>query len=101
MSLNSYVLITPARNEDSYIEKTIESVICQTLLPDKWVIVSDASTDRTGEVAIGAGCRVVTHPYNLGNGAAVKGGIRAAEGEIVLMMDGDGQHRPEVIPSIL
>jgi len=46
----SYVLITPARNEEAHIEKTILSVISQTLLPKKWVIVSDGSTDRTDEI---------------------------------------------------
>lgn len=46
----SYVLITPARNEETYIEKTIQSVISQTVLPVKWVIVSDGSTDRTDEI---------------------------------------------------
>lgn len=46
----SYVLITPARNEERNIERTIQSVICQTILPRKWVIVSDGSTDRTDEI---------------------------------------------------
>lgn len=46
----SYILITPARNEEAYIEKTIKSVVSQTLLPQKWVVVSDASTDRTDEL---------------------------------------------------
>src|SRR4030067_2967547 len=45
-----YVLITPARNEESFIENTIRSVISQTLLPQKWVIVSDGSTDRTDDI---------------------------------------------------
>ncbi len=45
-----YVLITPARNEEAYIEKTIRSVISQTIKPEKWVVVSDASTDRTDEL---------------------------------------------------
>ena len=46
----SYVLITPAHNEEAHIEKTIQSVIWQTLLPKRWVIVSDGSTDRTDEI---------------------------------------------------
>jgi glycosyltransferase involved in cell wall biosynthesis len=46
----TYVLITPARNEARFIEKTIESVIHQTFLPSKWVIVDDASTDQTAEI---------------------------------------------------
>jgi len=45
-----YVLITPARNEQAYIEKTIKSVISQTVRPKKWVIVSNGSTDRTDEI---------------------------------------------------
>jgi poly-beta-1,6-N-acetyl-D-glucosamine synthase len=47
----AYVLVTPARNEEAYIEQTIQSVITQTLPPLKWVIVSDGSTDNTDEIA--------------------------------------------------
>jgi len=50
MTPETYVLITAARNEEVYIEKTIQSVISQTVLPQKWVIVSDGSTDRTDEI---------------------------------------------------
>lgn len=46
----SYVLITPARNEERFIEETIRSVVSQSVLPRKWVIVSDGSTDRTDEI---------------------------------------------------
>src|ERR1035441_879283 len=46
----SYVLITPARNEEAFIEKTIDSMIHQTILPVKWVIVDDGSTDKTREI---------------------------------------------------
>lgn len=45
-----YILITPARNEERFIERTIQSVINQTVLPSKWVIVNDGSTDATGEI---------------------------------------------------
>ena len=45
-----YALITPARNEEAFIEKTIQSVISQTVLPEKWIIVSDGSTDRTDAI---------------------------------------------------
>jgi glycosyltransferase involved in cell wall biosynthesis len=47
----SYALITPARNEEVFLEKTIQSVISQTVLPKRWIIVSDGSTDRTDEIA--------------------------------------------------
>ena len=45
-----YVLITPARNEAAFIEKTLESVVAQTVLPKRWIIVSDGSTDGTDEI---------------------------------------------------
>jgi biofilm PGA synthesis N-glycosyltransferase PgaC len=48
----AYVLVTPARNEEAFIEKTIDSVIRQTVLPVKWVIVNDGSTDATGPIAM-------------------------------------------------
>ena len=50
MSDTNYVLITAARNEEAYIEATIKSVLAQNMLPKKWVIVSDGSTDRTDEI---------------------------------------------------
>ena len=48
-----------------------------------------------------AGANVVRHPYNIGNGAAVKSGMRAAKGKVIVLMDGDGQHKPEDIPKLL
>jgi len=45
-----YVIVSPARNEEAFIEKTIESVAKQTVLPLKWVIVNDGSTDDTGNI---------------------------------------------------
>jgi glycosyltransferase involved in cell wall biosynthesis len=65
------------------------------------LVVDDASTDRTAERAEAAGARVVRHPYNKGNGAAVKTGVREARAEVVLLMDGDGQHDPADIPRIV
>ena len=58
------------------------------------LVVDDGSTDATADVARATGARVLRHPYTKGNGAAVKTGIRAASGEYVLIMDGDGQHSP-------
>ena len=50
LKLPSYVLITPARDEAQFIELTIKSVVAQTVLPLKWVIVSDGSTDGTDDI---------------------------------------------------
>jgi glycosyltransferase involved in cell wall biosynthesis len=59
------------------------------------LVIDDGSSDETGERARAAGARVIRHPYNKGNGAAVKTGIRHASGEYILIVDADGQHPPE------
>lgn len=55
-----YILITPARNESAYIEKTLSSMVRQTILPTKWVIVNDGSTDSTSEIVRGY---LQAHPW--------------------------------------
>jgi len=86
-------VIIPAYNE----EEGIASVVAGVLAGGAWrevLVVDDGSTDRTAERAASAGARVVRHPYNKGNGAAVKTGVRVATGDVVLLMDADGQHDP-------
>ena len=86
-------IIIPAYNE----EKTIADIIFQIqgLHPTAEIIViNDGSTDNTAAAALESGAKVYNHPYNIGNGAAVKSGIRAATGDILIFMDGDGQHDP-------
>jgi glycosyltransferase involved in cell wall biosynthesis len=65
------------------------------------IVIDDASTDRTAEIALSAGVRVLRHARNKGYGAALKTGIRAASGEIVLMMDADSEHNAEQIGALL
>ena len=57
------------------------------------IVVDDGSDDDTAAQAQRAGAAVVRHPYNKGNGASIKSGVRAATGDFVLIMDGDGQHQ--------
>lgn len=93
-------VIIPAYNEGDAIERVIAKV--RELRPDAEVlVVDDGSEDDTSEVARLAGARVITHPYNKGNGAAVKTGLRHALGEVVLLLDADGQHPPEDIERVL
>ena len=76
----------------------IGAVVSSLLAAASWreiVVVDDGSTDDTSARARAAGACVVRHPYNKGNGAAVKTGIRRASGEFVLIIDADGQHPPE------
>ena len=79
-----------------------ESLSIGRLVADLWaaarwqeiLVIDDGSTDDTGAQAAAAGARVIRHPYNKGNGAAVKTGIRHASGAQVLIIDADGQHAP-------
>lgn len=96
----SLTVIIPAYNEGDAIGKVIGKV--RELRPQAEVlVVDDGSQDDTSESARRAGARVIRHPYNKGNGAAVKTGLRNATGEVVLLLDADGQHPPEDIERVL
>jgi glycosyltransferase involved in cell wall biosynthesis len=97
---SSVSVVIPAFNE----ELGIQAVVAGIASSGEWreiLVVDDGSTDKTAAVARMSGARVVTHPYNKGNGAAVKTGIREALGDIILLMDADGQHDPSDIDRIL
>ena len=86
-------VVIPAFNEADAIADVVKRL---GALPWREIlVVDDGSTDSTGDRARSAGARVVRHPYNKGNGASVKTGIRNAIGEYVLIVDADGQHQPE------
>ena len=90
----SVSVIIPAFNESHSIAEVVG--ILRAAAPWREIIVvDDGSSDGTGDVAAAAGATVVRHAYNIGNGAAVKNGIRRAAGEYVLIVDADGQHPPE------
>ena len=87
-------VLIPAFNEG----EAIAAVVTALAAAAPWheiLVVDDGSADATSEQARSAGATVIRHPYNKGNGAAVKTGIRTASAEFVLIIDGDGQHKPE------
>ena len=99
-NLADLTILLPARNEAAAL---------RALLPDlrarfpqaEIILVDDASEDETARLGQEHGCRVISHPYRIGNGAAVKTGLRAARGEVTALMDADGQHRPEDLERLL
>lgn len=93
-------VIIPAYNEAHGIVRVL--TIVRDYLPHaELLVVDDASRDATAACAEQAGACVVRHPINRGNGAAVKTGIRHATGDVVLLMDADGQMDPTYIPLLL
>lgn len=97
-------VIIPAFREEEAIGRVVESVatVLEGLKTSfEIVVVNDGSDDATAQRAKSAGARVISHPYRMGNGAAIKTGIRHARGRIMAMMDGDGQHDPADIPRLL
>jgi glycosyltransferase involved in cell wall biosynthesis len=86
-------IVIPAFNESASIASVVRALSSAALWREI-LVVDDGSTDETSAQAAAAGARVIRHPYNKGNGAAVKSGIREATGTFVLIADADGQHQP-------
>ncbi len=97
---SSVTIVIPAFNEGHTIGRVVRGAREQCPQAEV-VVVDDASKDDTAEQAAAAGARVIRRPYNVGNGAGVKTGIRAAKGDVILILDGDGQHDPADIPRLL
>lgn len=93
-------VILPTYNEADVLGQVIARI--RAVNPHWEIIVADdASTDGSGEVARACGVKVVSHTYNLGNGATVRTAAAAASHDIFVFMDADGQHPPEIIPRLL
>jgi biofilm PGA synthesis N-glycosyltransferase PgaC len=104
-----YVMITPVRDEEKYVEATVESVRCQTILPSEWVIVDDGSTDRTGEILDKIAAQVpwirVIHRSNRGfrkSGGGVMEAfydgyntLQSQDWDFIIKLDGDLTFAPD------
>ncbi len=97
------IAIVPARNEEGAIGGVVREI--RTFDPElDVVVVDDASSDRTAEIAAAAGAIVVRLPFNLGIGGAVQTGFKYAleHGyELAVRLDGDGQHDPRELPKLI
>lgn len=97
---NTTSIIIPAKNESASLADLLRQI--QAVQPAaEIVVVNDGSTDKTLEIAKENGATVFSHPYSMGNGAAIKTGARMASGDILVFMDGDGQHNPDDIARLL
>ena len=97
-------IILPAYNEAESIGDVIAKIqgaIQSSVESYEILVIDDGSDDDTATQAQGTGATVIRHPYNIGNGAAIKTGIRHARSEILVMLDADGQHPPEDIPRMI
>src|SRR5262245_16612710 len=91
------VAVIPAFNEDKYIASVVLKARRQV---DEVLVVDDGSSDQTRALASEAGATVLTHAINQGKGAAIRSGLRwalEAQAEAAVLLDGDGQHRPDDI----
>lgn len=93
-------VVLPAKNEGQVIGRVVAAIRAQ--MPEAEIlVVDDGSSDDTAAQAREGGARIVAHPYSMGNGAAIKTGARAAEGDVLVFMDADGQHDAADIPRLL
>jgi len=94
-------IVIPVFNEAATLAAVLGKVQRLKLAQAEIIVVDDGSIDGSAEIALKVGANVIRHPYNIGNGAAVKTGIRAARGRFIVLMDGDGQHQPEDVPKLV
>jgi glycosyltransferase involved in cell wall biosynthesis len=94
-------IIIPVFNEAGRLLELLNNIRALQLASSEVIVIDDGSTDGSADAAMAGRANVIRHPYNIGNGAAIKSGIRAARGRLLVLMDGDGQHRPEDIPKLI
>jgi glycosyltransferase involved in cell wall biosynthesis len=98
--LNRLSIILPAKNEGAALAGLLPR-LCAARPDAEIIVVDDGSADDTRALCQAAGVTCLSSPYSMGNGAAIKRGARAASGDVLVFMDGDGQHDPADIARLL
>jgi glycosyltransferase involved in cell wall biosynthesis len=93
-------IVLPAKNEAAALRDLLPRLVAARP-GDEIIVVDDGSTDATPAICREHGVRVLSSPYSMGNGAAIKRGARAASHATILFMDADGQHDPATIARVL
>ena len=96
----SLSIVISAKNEAENLKGFLPRLLA-VVANAEVIVVNDGSTDDTLAICEQHGVTVVTHPYSKGNGAAIKTGAKSAKGEVIVFLDGDGQHKSEDIPRLL
>jgi len=94
-------IILPSYNEAENLKELIPCIYKSLKGEIEIIVVDDGSQDDTSQIAEKLGAKVIRNPYNMGNGASIKRGIREAKNEVLVLMDADGQHLPSEIPKLL
>lgn len=98
--MNRFSVVIPAKNEMHGLEKLLPALVALKQI-DEIVVVDDGSNDETNVVCEQYQVKIIHHPYSKGNGAAIKTGASHAQGEALIFMDADGQHRAEDVPQLI
>jgi len=100
MTAQNISIVLPAKNEAKGLNTLLPELI--KLYPQAEILViDDGSTDNTLSIIQKHNVKVISHPYSIGNGGAIKTGARQAKGEVIIFMDADGQHAPKDIAQLL
>lgn len=96
----SVSIVIPAKNEAENLRLFLPRL--RAVMPEaECIVVDDGSTDESVALCKANNVTVVSHPYSKGNGAAIKTGAKAAQADVIVFLDGDGQHKPEDIPALI